>query len=51
MKLIVCDTCEASFQIKHFMDENYYKINYCLFCGNDLNEDMEDIMEWEEDED
>lgn len=46
MKLVVCESCEAEFQIKHSMDENYYGIVYCPFCGEDLNEDLEDDIEW-----
>ena len=33
MKIAVCDLCEATFQIKHSM-----------------NEDLEDIMEWEDED-
>ena len=25
MKLIVCESCEAEFRIKHSLDDNYYK--------------------------
>ena len=50
MKLVVCELCEAEFQIKHSMDENYYRTLYCPFCGADLNEDLEDIMEWEDED-
>ena len=50
MKIMACDSCEAEFQIKHSMDENYYRMNYCPFCGSDMSEDMEDTMEWQEDD-
>ena len=50
MKLLVCESCEAEFQIKHSMDENYYRVIYCPVCGEDLTGEFEDEMEWEEDE-
>jgi len=53
MKLIVCESCEAEFRIKHMMDEQYYKITYCPFCKEnvenpELVDDMDDIG-WDED--
>ena len=50
MKLVVCESCEAEFQIKHTMDEKYYRMNYCPFCGEDLSEELEDEIEWSDDE-
>ena len=50
MKLVVCESCEAEFQIKHSMDENYYRFSYCPFCGESLEEEMEDDVEWSDDE-
>ena len=51
MKLIVCESCEAEFRIKHSMDNKYYKIKYCPFCNENV-EDLElvdeiDDIEWE----
>ena len=51
MKLIVCESCEAEFRIKHSMDDAYYAISCCPFCGEPLNDEMEDDIEGEEDED
>ena len=51
MMILACESCEAEFQIKHSMDEDYYRILYCPFCGAGLNEDLGDIMEWEDEED
>jgi rRNA maturation endonuclease Nob1 len=48
-KLIVCLACEAEFNLKHDMGEDYYKIKFCPFCGEEL-EDHEEY-EFEEDED
>ena len=54
MKLIVCESCEAEFRIRHSLDERYYCISLCPFCGEDLNAELEDEldyeMEWDEDD-
>ena len=44
-KLIVCESCEAEFRIKHSLDERYYKEIYCPFCGEELQEELEDELE------
>ena len=41
MKLIVCENCEAEFRIKHDLDENYYSVRFCVFCGSELTEELE----------
>jgi|TARA_B100001079_G_scaffold183652_1_gene158075 hypothetical protein len=49
MKIIVCDSCEAEYKIKHNMNEMYYVMQYCTFCGEDLSDELEDdIEEWNE---
>ena len=45
MKLIVCESCDAEFRIKHDMDKRLYTIEYCPFCGDALNEDLEDEVD------
>ena len=51
MKLIVCESCEAVYKIKHDLNERYYTRQYCTFCGAKLSDDLEDeIEEWDEDE-
>ena len=37
MKLIVCQSCEAEFQIKHSLNDRHYKIVFCPFCGSDVD--------------
>jgi hypothetical protein len=32
------------------MDEGYYIISFCPFCGEDLDNELEDEIEWDEDE-
>ena len=46
MKLIVCEECEAEFRIKHNLDEYYYYVKFCVFCGDSLEEELEDEIEW-----
>lgn len=48
-KIIQCEDCEASFQIKHDMEERYYTVSFCPFCGEDI--DLMDDMEDEDEED
>ena len=51
MKLVVCESCEAMFSIKHSMDDYYYRITYCTFCGVELLDELEDEIVWiDEDE-
>jgi len=54
MKLIVCGSCDAEFSVRHFMDEIYFEISCCPFCGAGLSnnlEDLEDAIEdWDENE-
>ena len=50
MKLVVCESCEAEFKIKHTMDDRLYSVKYCPFCGDDIEEENEDILEEWEDE-
>lgn len=37
-----CDNCEAEFKIKHSMDETYYEVNFCPFCGASIEKDEDD---------
>ena len=41
-KLIVCESCDVEYTIQHDMEEKYYKITYCPFCGESIcnNEDF-----------
>jgi len=32
------------------MDESYYLVLHCTFCGADLSNELEDEIEWEEDD-
>ena len=52
MSLLICEFCEAEFQLKYSMEERFYTINYCPFCGEEFSQDeeIEDDMEWLEEE-
>jgi hypothetical protein len=43
-----CNSCDAVFKIRHDMDATYYPINYCPFCGCELDEDEEHFDQEEE---
>ncbi len=45
MKLIVCESCDAEFKIRHSMEKRLYIERYCPFCGEDLKEDLEEELE------
>ena len=50
-KEILCESCEAVFRIQHNMEEHYYSVSHCPFCGDDLNSiDNEDELYDEEDQ-
>lgn len=34
-----CDNCDAEFKIKHSLEEAYYEVNFCPFCGAGIEED------------
>ena len=51
MKLIVCESCDAEFSIKHNMDKRLYNIVHCPFCGAELDEDMSHEIEVNDDDD
>ena len=45
MKLIVCESCDAEFKIKHDLEKRIYIERYCPFCGEHIKEDMEEEIE------
>jgi len=50
MKLVVCEGCEAEFRIKHALDEHYYIVKFCVFCGHDLADELEDEVGWDDED-
>jgi DNA replicative helicase MCM subunit Mcm2 (Cdc46/Mcm family) len=49
-KVIVCESCEAEFKIQHEMDDHFYSVKHCPFCGDTLSSDNEDVLYEEDDE-
>jgi hypothetical protein len=43
-KLLQCVDCEASFEVKHDLEERYYKISFCPFCATELDEELQDNL-------
>ena len=41
-KQITCYNCEANFKIKHTLDEAYYEVNFCPFCGGEIEDDEDE---------
>lgn len=37
-----CESCDADFKIKHTMDDTYYEVNFCPFCGASIEEEEDD---------
>jgi len=37
-----CVECEALFKISHTLDENYYTVTNCPFCGAEMEDKEED---------
>lgn len=37
-----CASCDAEFKIKHKLDDSYYQVNYCPFCGAEIEEELFD---------
>jgi len=44
-KHYTCDSCDAEFNIKHTLDEHYYEVMFCPFCGSDIEEEDEDEVD------
>lgn len=38
-KTIVCLSCEAEFIIKHTMDDDHYRVEYCPFCAEQIDDE------------
>ena len=43
-----CVDCDAVFKISHDMDEKYYIVEHCPFCGSTMDDDQKD--DYEDDE-
>jgi len=34
-----CSNCDAVFRLRHDLDGNYYTVQWCPFCGSQLDSD------------
>ena len=48
-KKMVCEECEASYEIKHDMDTDYFVIEHCPFCG--AHQESDEYVSYEEEYD
>ena len=52
MEEIECFSCDAVFTVDHDLDDDYYKVKHCPFCGTKVAEDEEDLSwddaDWDE---
>jgi len=48
---VECVHCEGVCTVNHELDHDFYKITFCPFCGEELNEELEDELEDYEDYD
>ena len=42
MKHFICDEWEADFKVHYGMDEDYYEVHFCPFCGAQINKEEDD---------
>ena len=40
-----CDSCDACFKIKHNLDETFFEVNFCPFCGAEVVGNFDDDEE------
>ena len=52
MEEMECFSCDAVFTVDPDLDDDYYKVKHCTFCGTKVTEDEEDLSwdDWVEDE-
>jgi rRNA maturation endonuclease Nob1 len=43
-----CVECDAVFKINFDLDEDYYKVEFCPFCGAHMDADQQDEYEDED---
>lgn len=39
-----CYHCDANFNIEHDLDGHYYEVYFCPFCGGEITEEGENVM-------
>jgi hypothetical protein len=48
IKIINCEECEADFKVSHSLSTRHYKIEFCTFCGARLEEEQQDVLDYDE---
>jgi len=48
MEELECTTCDALFIVEHDMDEKYYRIMHCPFCGTEIEHDSYEFEDYED---
>jgi rRNA maturation endonuclease Nob1 len=52
MDELECFSCDAVFTVDHDLDDDYYKVKHCPFCGSKVTEEDDDVTwddaDWEE---
>lgn len=43
-----CVECDAVFKINYDLDEDYYDVGFCPFCGSEIDDDQRDTYEDDE---
>jgi uncharacterized paraquat-inducible protein A len=43
-----CVECDAVFKISYDLDDQYYEVTHCPFCGAEMDEDQKDFFEDED---
>jgi rRNA maturation endonuclease Nob1 len=42
-----CEHCDADFKINYDLNEDYYEVHFCPFCGAQINEEDDEDDEYE----
>ena len=40
-----CDSCDADFKIKHSLDNSFYEVNFCPFCGGEIDNEEQSFLD------
>lgn len=43
-----CDSCDAFGSITYNLDEEFYSVTSCPFCGSDISDEESDISDYDD---
>ena len=46
-KHFTCDECDADFKINSNLDEEYYEVHFCPFCGAQITDEEDEEEDYE----